>query len=211
MWIAAGCALLSLGGCLPLYMHYKALRPALGICFKALGTFCAVIPALIAALKLTPLCWLCAAALCLHVAADVVLEFQFIWGMGCFMLGHICYIAFFLKRFPPSLAHLVCAVALGLGLFFLLTKQKEGIGKNMLPFASYGVMLCLLGACAIGGGGHAGNLQGVMIALGAALFLFSDGLLFRNLLYPGGKEMDWAIMGTYYAGQLLLGASCLLC
>ena len=210
MWIAAGCALLGLGVCLPLYLHYKALRPALGICFKALGTCCALVPALIAALKLNSLCWVCAAALCLHVAADVVLEFQFIWGMGCFMLGHICYIAFFLKLFPPTAAHLVCALAQGLGLFFLLTKQKDRVGKNMLPFACYGGMLCLMGSCAIAGGGSAGTLQGILVALGGALFLFSDGLLFRNLLYPGGRPMDWAIMSTYYAAQLLIGASCLL-
>lgn len=210
MWIAAGCALVCLGICLPLFMHYKVTKHTLGVCFKGLGTLCALVPALIAALKLSPACWLCAAALFLHVAADVLLEYQFIWGMGSFLLGHVCYIGFFMKLFPLSLAHLICAVVLGLGFFFLLSKQKERIGKNMLPFACYGAVLCLMGACAIAGGGSAGTVQGLMIALGAALFLFSDGLLLRRLLYPTGKLSDWIVMTTYYAAQLLIGAACLL-
>ena len=71
-------------------------------------------------------------------------------------------------------------------------------------------MLCLSGGCAIAGGGSAGTVQGLMIALGGALFLFSDGLLFRNLLDPRGRGAELAIMITYYCAQLLLGCSCLI-
>ena len=209
MWIAIGCAAVCLGICLPLFFHYKVPRPALGICFKGLGTLCAGMPALIAALKLSPLAWVCVAALALHALADVLLEVQFIWGMGCFLLGHICYIAFFLNLFPLSAAHLVCTLALGAGVFLLLSRQKQRIGKNMFPFACYGAVLCLAGACAIAGGGSAGTLQGLLIALGGALFLFSDGLLFHNMMVPGGRSMDWMIMISYYCAQLCLAASCL--
>ena len=210
MWIAIGCAAVCLGICLPLFFHYKVIRHGLGSCFKGLGTCCALVPALIAAVKLSPVGWICVAALGLHAAADVLLEYQFIWGMGCFLLGHICYIAYFVKLFPLTLAHLICALALGAGVFFLLSRQKARIGKNFIAFLCYGAVLCLAGACAIAGGGSAGTLQGLLIAGGGALFLFSDGLLFRNLLLPGGKAMDWAIMITYYTAQLLLGASALL-
>ena len=210
MAIAVGCALVCLGVCLPLFFHYKTQRHALGAGFKGLGTLCALVPALISALKLNPVGWVFTAALALHAAGDVLLEYQFVPGMGCFLLGHICYIAAFLRLFPLTAAHLICTLALGAGCFWLLSRQKARIGKNMLPFACYAAVLCLSGGCAIAGGGSAGTVQGLMIALGGALFLFSDGLLFRNLLDPRGRGAELTIMITYYCAQLLLGCSCLL-
>jgi hypothetical protein len=46
--------------------------------------------------------------------------------------------------------------------------------------------------------------------IGAALFFFSDGLIFRQLLFPDRPRCDLPIMITYYLAQLLLGSACLL-
>ena len=52
-------------------------------------------------------------------------------------------------------------------------------------------------------------LQGVLIALGGALFFISDYILLHRTLYPAGKSVSWLIMITYYAAHLLIGISCL--
>ena len=87
----AGLAILCLGICMPLFLfHKKALRYILATSFKALGTFCAVVPALVAAIRLDPRCYVCVAALCLHTVADIFMEFSIFWGAGFFMAGHFC-------------------------------------------------------------------------------------------------------------------------
>ncbi len=209
MYIVLACAAVSLLICMPLYLHYKPIRLSLAVCFKALGTVCALVCALIAALKLDPLYWAAAGALALHSAADVVLEYQFLAGAGLFLLGHICYIALFLRLFPLTAAMPVCLVIfLGL-LFFLLYKNRSLVGKNMVPCAVYGAVLSLMASLSIAGGASAASAGGLMAAVGAALFVFSDGLIFRALLRPDLPRPDLLIMLTYYAAQLLLGGSCL--
>ena len=209
MWILLGCAALCLGACLPLYLHYKPLKLSLAVCFKSLGTLCAMVPALTAALKLDPVYWIFVAAIALHAAADSLLEYVFGIGLGCFLLGHVCYIIGFLRLFSPGTAHLILLVCFAGFLAWVLYKNRAAIGKNMLPFAVYGLVLSLMASCGIAGGATVYAWKGVMVALGAALFFFSDYMVFQNLLYPGRFRLDWLIMGAYYLAQLLLGGSCL--
>ncbi len=75
IWIAGICVI-CLGVCLPLYMYYKGkLRFPMACSYKSLGTLCAFLPALVAAIRLDPHCWFCAAALLLYAVADTVLEY----------------------------------------------------------------------------------------------------------------------------------------
>ncbi len=210
MWILLSCSVLCLGACLPLFLYYKPRHRRLGAGFKALGTVCALIPALIAALKLDPVYWIFVAALGLHTAADYLLEFSFELGAGFFMLGHACYIIGFLKLYPLSIAHLILLVCFLVYLGFLLSRQKKRLGKNLHVFALYGVVLCVMASCGIAGGATSWSSRGIMTMLGAALFFLSDHLLFQRLLYPQGPQRNRLIMITYYLAQLLLGASCLM-
>ncbi len=210
MLFAAGCAVLCLLVCMPLYLHYKPIQLSLSLCFKALGTVCALIPALVGALKLSPICWICVAALSFHTIADILLELHFMWGMGCFLLGHLCYIGWFLTRFPFTAAHLICALILLGILVYVLWKYHARIGKNGLPFTLYGITLCAMCACGLAGGCAAFSLSGILTALGAAMFCFSDSLIFYDLTHPDGRRMNRLILLTYYLAQLLLGSSCLL-
>ena len=49
-----------------------------------------------------------------------------------------------------------------------------------------------------------------LIAAGGALFYISDAMLFARLLFSASHSVDWAIMITYYAAQLLFGLSCIV-
>ena len=75
--------------------------------------------------------------------------------------------------------------------------------------AVYGTILCLASACAIACF-TLNTLQGQLIAIGGALFFISDVMILARLLFTAGRSVDWLIMITYYAAQLLFGLSCLL-
>ena len=209
MWILIGCAAVSLGACLPLFLHYKPIKLSLAAAFKSLGTLCALIPALIAALRLDPLCWFFVAAIALHLAADYLLEFVFEIGAGIFMLGHICYTIAFLKSYPLTAAHPILFVCLMGFLLYMFYRHRSLIGKNMRPFIVYAAALCVMVSCGIAGGASVYGWSSAMIALGAALFFFSDCMVFRRMIFPNRNRHDTLIIATYYLAQLLLGGSCL--
>lgn len=209
MWILAGCTVISLAVCLPLFLHYKPIRLPLAVSFKALGTLCALVPALIAALRLDTIYWFFAAAIFIHTIADVLLEYWFEAGLGAFLLGHILYLSAFLKLFPLSAAHLILLVCFLAGLGYVFFRHRSLLGKHLVPFSVYALALCLMASCGIAGGTTVFSRKGLMIAFGSALFLFSDCMILRRLLWPSRGKADFLILLTYYLSQLLLGGSCL--
>ena len=205
-----GVAALCLLVCLPLYQHYKAaLRFRLAAAFKSLGTLCAVSMALTASLRLDPACWICFAALLLYAVADWALEFRFDLGVGFFMAGHICSIAFFTNRFPVSALHLISAVFLLAVLAVILFRWRDPIGKRLPLFAVYGAVLCVMAACAVGGL-TAHSAAGLVSAAAGMLFFVSDVILCAGLIFSTDRSVDWACMITYYLSVLLIGISCLV-
>jgi len=208
IWIAGVCAVV-LFICMPLYMHYKPLRLHLACAFKSTGTFCAFILALIAAIKLDPRCFICAGALLLYAVADYLLEFNFLFGAGFFLAGHICNIAFFINLAKISVLHLVCFLLMGALLFLVFYRWRKQIGKQMPMFIIYGVSLLFMCVSALGCF-SLNNLSGILIACGGALFYLSDFLLLRRMLFPTDSSISWGIMTTYYGALLLFGSACLL-
>lgn len=209
LWMYAVCAL-SIFVCLPFFLYYKkALHMKLAAAFKSLGTLCAASLALTAALRLDPQYWICFVALFLHAIADWILEFNMYIGTGFFIAGHICYIGFFTRLCPVAGFHLIAALCLLGIMVFLLWRWRKPIGKTMLLIAVYGTILCLASACAIACF-TLNTLQGQLIAIGGALFFISDVMILARLLFTAGRSVDWIIMITYYAAQLLFGLSCLL-
>ena len=79
-----GCCVLCLCVCLPLFMLNKYKDLKLAVCFKVLGTLCAFCLALVAAIRLDRLAWLCSAALLVFAAADFCLEYNVTLGATLF-------------------------------------------------------------------------------------------------------------------------------
>ena len=165
-----------------------------------------------AALRLDPLFWLCAAALALHCVADGLLEYRFVQGMGAFLLGHLCYIAYFLRRFPMTspLPYVLCILALLAAFGALLWRNRKSVGKNAPAFIVYGAVLAVMSGFGMASWTSSYTLPALLTALGAALFAFSDALLFWSLFHPSPRQTEWIILISYYAAQLLIGGSCLL-
>ena len=204
-----GSSLLCLLICLPLFMYYKQIaRIHLASLYKSTGTLCAAIPALVAAIKLDPRCYICFAGLVLCAIADYMLEFHELWGAGFFMAGHFCFISFFLQIVPVSIVHLVTLIALAALFIFTLYRNRKQIGKALPSFAVYGSILCLMTASAIGCLSSF-SVRSILLAAGGSLFFISDFILLHRTIYTAGKTVSWIIMITYYAAQLLIGFSCL--
>ena len=208
IWIAGVC-FVCLGICLPLFMYYKkSLRLPLATAYKCLGTLCAFLLALIAAIRLDPRCYVCALAILIYAAADGFLEFSLMAGAGLFLAGHICAVAFFLNLCPISAVQPVCFLLLGGTMALVYVKCRKPIGKQMPSFAVYGVSLIAMSSCAIGCF-MLHNLMGILFACGGTLFCISDFMLLRRTLFPSTRFFSWGIMIPYYAALLLFGIGCL--
>ena len=143
IWIIAP-PLLCLGVCLPMFMYWKsAAKYTLAAMYKAAGTLCALIPALVAAIRLDPHCWICAAGILLCAAGDYFLEFSTLLGGGFFLAGHICYICFFTHLFPVSGLHLIALLCLlGIVVFLLWRWHNQPKPASEQPSSCPGGPAC---------------------------------------------------------------------
>ena len=210
MWIVAACAALSIGVCLPLYGHYKVIKPGLSLIYKALGTACALIPAISGAVPTGKTAWFCVAALILCILGDVFLELQFFLGVGFFLSGHICYIMWFYAciSLPPVLSAVLpvlVVTAAGIAYGF----RKEIGKKRMLPFLTYMLFLSVMAAFAISYGLVTLRMDGLFSLAGGILFVVSDFMVLYQTLRPTEKWFGHILMVLYYAGQLLIASGCM--
>ncbi|MEU1216299.1 lysoplasmalogenase [Streptomyces sp. NPDC005790] len=138
------------------------------------------------------------AALLCGWAGDVLLmpdsEAAFLAGMGCFAVGHVCYLLLFGRAGLRPAAGLAYAAALVAFLAFLWPGLP---GDLRIPLTGYGLLLTVMAW-------RAGAL-GRYAALGGAFFLLSDGLIATGIAdRPQLPAHDFWIMLTYLAAQYLL-------
>jgi uncharacterized membrane protein YhhN len=132
---------------------------------------------------------------------------QFLLGLICFLITHICYIVAFLldsRCGRPLWPYLLLAV-IAIAIFELLS---GGINRSMkLPVAIYAAALSLMTAQAV-----ARNLQqktraSLSAAIGATLFLISDTTLAYDRFVTGFVIAHAIVLSTYYAAQYLIALS----
>ncbi|WP_027346070.1 lysoplasmalogenase [Hamadaea tsunoensis] len=142
------------------------------------------------------------AALLFGAAGDITLGFDgwFIVGMGCFAVGHACYVTYFvrngafagLRRRPwiPA-AYLVVWLLLIVWLW-------PGLDAGLrVPVAAYSLLLIATGATSAG--------YGLRTGLGGLLFVVSDAILAMGLAdRPQLWPSDIWVMTTYILAQFLL-------
>lgn len=203
------CCVLCLLVCLPLFLYWKKKDQHLAVIFKGLGTVCAFLPALVAAIRLGNPAWLCAVSIFFCVIADVLLEYSLILGGTFFGLAHIGFIFWSLSRAQVTLLHLICLLLLAGLLTVLIVRFRKQAGKQLPLIAAYAVCLCLMTACTVAGGFSLVSLAGWLMAAGGALFFISDCLIGVRAFLVTGISLDPIIMILYYSGLLCTGISCL--
>ena len=134
--------------------------------------------------------------------ADVLLEIRFLAGMGCFALGHVAYIVSFWMRRPPQTPSLILFAALALFVFVMVLRLHNKVAFSILPHALYALPISGMAALALS--------QSVPVFIGAMLFVISDAIIARRLVFPEKDPWDRACILLYYSAQFILAASLLL-
>jgi uncharacterized membrane protein YhhN len=134
---------------------------------------------------------------------------QFLIGLICFLITHICYIVAFLfdSRLGRPLWPYPLFAAIAIVIFELLS---GGIDPAMkLPVAIYAAALSFMTAQAIARNSQQKNKGTLLAAIGAVLFLISDTTLAYDRFVTGFVATHAIILCTYYAAQYFIALSTL--
>jgi len=151
-------------------------------------------------------------ALLFSWAGDVFLMFEsmndffFIFGLAAFLAAHIFYIIFFTlirnkENVTSKWGFIVLVICYYLFLMDLLQPHLESM---KLPVRIYGLVLMLMFYAALLMGFVKKRDFGILIIIGASLFVLSDSLLAINKFYKQFEYAGIAIMFSYGVAQLLI-------
>ncbi len=146
-------------------------------------------------------------ALVASLAGDVLLMLptdRFVFGLGAFLVAHLCYIAGFWSDAPAAVAFVVAAAVVLVILAPLAVRILRSVSdpELRLPVAVYIVVIATMLASALA----VGN---VVAAAGAALFVASDSMIAWDRFVEEFRAAGVAIMVTYHLGQAALVLSLL--
>ena len=138
------------------------------------------------------------AATLLSALADAAIEFEFLAGLAIFLLVQVIYaVTFFQNRRPwrerPALLALTALFLLGA--LTLLAPKAGALAPAVIIY-----MIAIAGMVA-----SAAVYRGSpYVIAGAISFLISDALIGINRFWVPVPLEEYAIMGTYYAAQLMI-------
>jgi uncharacterized membrane protein YhhN len=144
------------------------------------------------------------------LAGDVFLMLpgdRFIAGVAAFLAAHLAYLTAFTSVVPfaaSPASFAVVALVVAAILFVLWGKLP---GRMRAPLVVYAVVLGTMAAQAISQGIVLGSPAANAGALGGVLFLASDSTLVTNRFARPFRFAPLAVLGTYYAAQVLIAAS----
>lgn len=208
---AVGWAMLVLSAALALTYGFRSRDwYDAGISPYALAALKASSIVLLAALALSHRSHVLAAALAFGAAGDALLaldtQMSFIAGAGAFLVGHLFYIALFLRaglgtaawRQPPRLFAMVAVVVAAVGMTLLLVPRGSAL---FAPLSVYTGVLTLMTASSF-------TLPATrwLAMAGAVLFFISDGFVAANMFHtnPDPTAAFWRSFAgwmIYWAGQ----------
>lgn len=151
-----------------------------------------------------------AVGLTFSLAGDVLLlrpEDFFTLGLSAFLLTHIAYLFAFTRdtRFPARLGVWVLYLLFAACCYFLLFSRLPAALR--LPVAIYSVFLLSMAAQAMGRSFLLRSKAARFAAIGALLFVLSDGLLAFDRFYTPLRFAPLLVLLPYYAGQWLIASS----
>ena len=205
MYLTIG--LLVLFGLLYGYFREKAGKRAL--IFKAGATSMAVFAGIYGALQTHRLAeWVIVLGLICCMAADVILEIQFIRGVYLFGAAHLLFILAFCQKVVPTkytwmifFGIYVCA--------FLIFHDKIGMLGD-LKRQAFGYMAVLVGMVAMAFTVylHLQSDMALLYSIGACCFLVSDCIIAWSLVHERRKLTDGVLILTlYYAAVYMIGSA----
>jgi len=151
-----------------------------------------------------------AIGLLFSLAGDVLLlrsDHFFTLGLSAFLFTHIAYLVAFTRgtRFPARPIVWVLYLLFAACCNFLLFSRLPAALR--LPVAIYSVFLLSMAAQAMGRSFFLRSSAARLAAIGALLFVLSDGLLALDRFYAPLRFAPLLVLLPYYAGQWLITSS----
>ncbi len=147
------------------------------------------------------------AALIASLAGDVLLMLPtdlFVFGLGAFLVAHVCYVAGFWSDAPAAVAFVVAAVVVIAIVTPLAVRILRCVSDPELraPVGIYIIVIAAMLASALASGN-------VVAGVGAVLFVASDSMIAWDRFVREFRAAPVAIMVTYHLGQAALVLSLL--
>lgn len=147
--------------------------------------------------------------LCFSVMGDFLLLYpsQFKSGLFSFLIGHVWYILGFIStgwKFPFLPTSLILILSIG-----MILKIYPNVGKLRIPVLIYISIIACMGISALGRLEAFQSTPSMLGALGATLFMISDGVLGWNKFKKPFPLAEAIILTTYYLGQWMIALSTL--
>jgi uncharacterized membrane protein YhhN len=132
---------------------------------------------------------------------------HFLKALISFLFTHICYVLAFLSH-PPGSAFLWPALPLGLICAAILAYLWPGLSDGMkAPVCVYVAVIGLMATLAVQNALEFPSGGTILAAVGALLFMLSDGALAVNRFRRPFHSAEAVILTSYFAGQLLIALS----
>lgn len=179
------------------------------IILKGMGVGFLALSALISARRLDG--FLLAIALAFGAAGDVLIARPggFINGLGAFLIGHLFYIALFLKNRQPwgevslnAKVVILLLIAAAAGMTALLEPYVGALG---VPVKIYTLVLTTMAVCAVM------SRFSMLVGVGGIAFFLSDGLIAVGRFMgpalgdnPFWQDLPYFIWGLYAVAQVLI-------
>lgn len=210
MLFSLGCGAISLLVCLPLSLYYEKRDRILGACFRLLGTVCALVPALISAVKLQDISWFCAFAILFFAAGDFLMLFRSDLGATCYGIAVPLLLVYVWKLVPVGITHLLLILMFAALSAFLFFRFRKEIQKRLIPLLIYDGLLCLLCGSALAGGMSLFSVSGWSLAAGGIGMFLSQVFLFLYAFTKAGSPFAVLQRATFYVALLCFGLSGLI-
>ncbi|MDR7128813.1 putative membrane protein YhhN [Algoriphagus sp. 4150] len=153
-------------------------------------------------------------ALIFSLIGDILLlwDHLFIYGIGAFLLAHICYIIGFkvAQKAPESILNVnfVKTFFINLPIYFLAAFTFYMINPNLgvlkIPVIVYIIVIVSMLTTARERFGKCNTASFWQVFIGACLFFISDGFIALDRFYQPIPDAGIIIMGTYAIAQLMI-------
>jgi len=150
------------------------------------------------------------AGLCFSILGDFLLLFpsQFKSGLFSFLTGHVWYMVGFLSDdWSIPILPIIIIIILVIGMVSQLYPSAE---KLKIPVLVYIAVIAGMGITAFGRFEALQSTPAIIGAIGATLFMVSDGVLGWNKFKSPFYVAEGIILFTYYSGQYLIAYSTML-
>jgi alkenylglycerophosphocholine hydrolase len=149
--------------------------------------------------------WSIVIGLIICTLGDGLIVYSFVYGLAAFLVGHLFYLAGFIRSMKFSIHRFSMIVPIAI-YSFVMSKElinallHDGNQSLIFPVLAYITIISFMALSAILSGNR-------FATTGSILFLLSDSILSWNLFVSDISNSGIWIMSTYYAAQFLIAHS----